>query len=307
MTERKEPLSTRFNNLKIDPVATAAFHLHQDEGSNPMRVALNDQGERVLLKTAVAFAEDDVANSTTSLSIENLKKYLDSFSSGGYRPAFEDELYENTDTLFVEEQASRLAQHLGIKMPEAKLVFVDEVPFIAYEYLEGARDTSFGIRIQISKDAQTRAQQEAAMAQGALLKTLLRTHDDGQFLQIGEAGEVVLSDIGVRNLQTATSEAEFESEIGRFFIPRSDENLAHQLAGTRGDEFGDLLQKIRDLDYDEVLNLITLDPKKPTDREAARATAIISRKDYVVRLFHKIRNSPREMMQRILDLQNGIS
>lgn len=307
MTEQKGPISKRFNNLKINPEATADFNLHQDEGSNPMRVALNEQGEKVLLKTAIAFEEEGEPNATTSLSVDNLKKYLNTFPSSGYRPSFEDEYYENTDTLFVEEQASRLAQHLGIRSPEAKLVFIDEVPFIAYEYLEGAKDTSFGIRIQISKDAQIREQQEGAMARGALLKTLLRAEDDGQFLQVGETGEIVLSDIGARNLQTIKSEADFQKELRHFFIPRSDENLAHQIAGTRGEEFGKLLQKISELDYDGVLKLIARDQKKPTDREKARAAAIISRKDYVVKLFNNIRNSPREMMQKILDLQNGIS
>lgn len=299
MTNPREVQHSRFNNLKIKPEETALLYQKLDEGSNPMRIAVNEFGEKILLKTGIAFKDDNESNETTSLSLDHLQEFIDSFAGTKYSPTFEDEYKTNVENLFAEEQAFRLAKHLGIKMPDAKLVFVDEVPFIAYEYIENIRDTSMGVRVQISEDSEKRKQQETALAAGAMLKLLLKTLDGGQFLQDSE-GNIYLSDLGIINLQNTDSEQTFERDITNFFIPRNEEMLAHQIAGISTAEFSEIEQKLTQLTFEELINIISQDPNQPTNNEVAKAQSIIDRKKFVLDLISNIKKSPKDFFAKIL-------
>ncbi len=299
MTAPQETQHSRFNNLKIDLEATARFYESSHEGSNPMRMATNDFGEKILLKTSIAFKDDDEKNSIAKLSLDNLRAFVDSFTDTRYSPTFESEYEANLENLFAEEQAARLAKRLGIKMPDAQLVIIDEMPFIAYEYIEGIKDTSMGVGVKISEDLTKRKEQETALAAGALLRLLLKTVDGGQFLQDPD-GNVYLSDLGVINLYNSDSQLSFEASLSDFFIPRSEEMLAHQIAGAATPEFAEIEAKLEKLTLDEVIGILARNPNKPTENEIAKAQSIIDRKKFVLELFAEIKKSPKEVFLRIL-------
>ncbi len=303
MIDPRETQQSRFNNLKIDPEETTLLYQKLDEGSNPMRIAVNEFGEKILLKTAIAFKEDEASNATTSLSLNNLQIFIDSFAGTRYSPTFESEYQANVENLFAEEQAKRLAKHLGIKMPDAKLVFVDEVPFIAYEYIEDIKDTSMGVRVKIDENLQQRKEQETALAAGAILKLLLKTMDGGQFLQ-DTNGNIYLSDLGVINLQNRDTEQTFEKSLSDYFIPRSEEMLAHQIAGFGTPEFSMVEEKLSKLNLEDLILLISQNPNQPTDNEIAKAQSIIDRKKFVIKLISDIKKSPKEVFAKILAQRN---
>jgi hypothetical protein len=298
-----EPNKNRFSNLTIDPQQTSAFYQIRDEGSSPMKVALNEAGEKVLLKTSIVFADENDLSENTALSTDNLRAFVESFASSTHQPSFEAEYQVNKEALFAEEQAARLAKHFGIRMPEAKLVTIDDVPFIAYEYIDGIRDTSYGIKAAISESYETRKEQETALAAGAMLKLLLKTLDGGQFLQ-DKDGNIYLSDIGVINLQNRDTEQTFERSISDFFIPRSEEMLAHQIAGAQTPEFSIILQKLNELSFNDVIGIISQDPENPTPNEVSKSQSIIDRKKFVVKLFSDIVRSPKEVFAKILAQRN---
>jgi hypothetical protein len=303
MTEKREA-TPKFSNIKIDEEETRVFYQGKSEvGSNPIKIGFSETGQKVLLKTNIVFKGDNEKNKDANLSLDNLKKYIEELQSEGYQIDYETDLRQQIEALFAEEQAHRLCKQLGIYTPDSQLVFIDDVPYIAYEFIEEARDISFGINIELSKDRDEMRNQQIAIAKGALIKTLLSGYDDGQFLQIRKNGDIIITDLAIRNPTRTQSQEKFDKTLGYFFIQKHIEILAHQFSGINSEEIMMILEKLQKLSLQSILDIITYEVGNPTELEILKAQAIIDRIPYVVDLFTKIRENPEETFTKIQKLQ----
>lgn len=281
--------------LKISQEATDEFYAQGGErGSSPMKIAYDAKGRKVLLKTFTFFKPDDQSNEEASISLEAFREAMNGLN-------FEEELARYKDLIFSEERGYRLAQLLEVPMAETKYTELNGVPFIAYQFLDGAIDRHVGIKLEYEADEARRTEQETTVALSGLLKTWVRAGDGGQFLQ-NAAGDIFLSDLSVYYVTETSSDELIQQLRSSDDLPRQAKTLEHALNGMRTEKFKRVLKKLRGLNEMDILRLISRDVKKPTEDEKQLAASLKQRLGIILPFFEVLSssNDALEKLSRIL-------
>lgn len=288
-------------SIKINPSETERFYKEKDEnnkeaGSNPMFIALDEKGRKVLLKTSTYFKKDGTKNREGQVGLQYLQEMLDHY---GDTTPLEESVKERWEDIYSEVQASHLCEYLGIPMVDTDIVEVDGVPYVAYQYLEDARDAGFGTNLEIDKDDEKRSKQSLILALTALVKVWFQAGDDGQFL-IDKKENLYLSDLGYRIVGSLESIPNLQSFLSRQFVQGNEAMLANQLLGTKHPEFEEALQKIREIDEEKLRELICYDKDNPTENEEYKIKMLLENRIILLRVFKSIQQDPRKFADSLV-------
>jgi len=287
----KEPIPSP-EHAKIDLAATAEFYAEKRQaqaevGSGPMRIAFDELGNKYLLKTTVAFKRDDESNSTAQLSLDNAIDYAQSM-----RTSPEEYVADITQKLKGEELASRLGRYLHAPVPEAQLVHREQVPFVAYNFIDHITDRGFGAQLEMAANPDTRRNQQFQLAMGALMRCLAGGGDNGQYLQQQTTGDIYVSDIGLTYPQPTDSSRQLISDnrILEFFV-KSPPIRQEQLQGMKDDRFTAALRVLESLD-ESSLQHILLGQTQPNDHEQTLIHNLYIRKSAVIDFMRQVISNP---------------
>lgn len=298
MTQEK-PTRTPENfdpkTLKISEEATKDFYSHGHEhGSNPIKIAFDAKGKKVLLKTSTFFKPDDQKNEDAVVS-------LDAFRENMVGSDFDEELELYRELSFSEERVYNFARLIGLPMAETKYVDHEGIPFVAYQFLEGAIDRHVGNRLDISDDVKKREKQETTLALSGLLKVWFSAGDGGQFLQT-ENGDIFLSDFSAHYARELDLDALTHQLRSNYDLSRDRRILTHQIAGMHSKAFSDALDTLEKLSEKEMLQFVSRETKKPTNDERELARVFLQRLTILVPFFRSLSRDEAalEKMSKIL-------
>lgn len=288
-------------SICIDLTETEIFYRKKKErneevGSNPMRVALDEKGIKVLLKTSFFFKKQGTLNKDGDLGLKYLQEIVDEFDDG---LNLEDARKEKWEDLYAEVQAAHLSKYLGIPMVDMDIVEIEGIPFVAYQYLKDAKDAGFGENLQVETEEEKRHKQSLILALSALVKVWFQASDDGQFLIDGK-GNLYLTDLGYRlvgHLENALGRRAFLSQQ---FIQNNEALLANQLLGVQTPEFEEALEKIRDFDEAKLRELICYDSGNPTENEKYKIKMLLENRPVLLRIFESIKQDPKQFSMGLI-------
>lgn len=269
--------------VKIDTQLTEAFRhskKNKEAGSNPIYIGKNERGVRVLLKTSIHFWDD--ANKKL-LNRDTLEAY--ERAEFGY---WNDEFLSDVEgDIRGQVAAQSVARWLGISSPSAEVVDIDNTPFIAMEYLEGAEDRGRGAGIEL---AELKNQEEVgAMALGKLFTNALG--DGGQILI--QNGHLFLTEIniGTLHLQNPPSQERLLQLLQEdCLVPRENSSVREFQIGfiTTSDAALPIVSRVKELLQDQGL----LAQVSGYEQGSEQLTALSRHLEECIRLFVRLRQDP---------------
>lgn len=200
-----------------------------------------------------------------------------------------------------EEQASLLADYLGVPMPKTRYVEVEGTPCVALDFIEGVVDRGYGSGVVFAERGGKEQEQRVALTKGAIFKYVLQlSGDDGQYLQDPE-GNVYISDISYLPVSTIDTNPLGEILLGhstglQFFASGKEECRA-QLEGVWDEEAQELLKKLEQVTSKELSEIIYGDTNHVSQvrglvercRDARRLFTALAQDEETVKAFVKIR------------------
>ncbi len=283
------------SKITIDPDASQSFLKEGTHRVPYMLVAVDAKGNRILLKSSAMFCANGSLLPHDKI-IPTLTQYTDN-------PL--DEYVHIVKDLRAEEAAYEIAKLINIPMAETRFTTVDQVPFVAYAYIEGAVDIGFGNGVlKFSQEPSLLQHQEAALAGGALIKCLIGGWgDNGQYLK-DESGNMYISDIRLIQDSDITSQKLLadiakQSIDGMGYFITNITNLQHQINGMGTVIFQQNLRQLSQLTPEKVLPIFMSDPTCTPDKARERAAMLVNRAHTVARLFTILSSQPENTIKML--------